>query len=412
MKLRNLILLGVLPTLALSVILLNQSLLVGKGKPPKDPPPPPPVPAIFYEIQLLGTFGGNTSAAYDINKSGEVVGFADTSDLEPHAFVYSDRFGGTFRMVDLNKEIDPASGWILEYAQGINNLGEIVGEGLLNGKTRAFRFSPPWTAADGTVFAATIVALPVPADSLASSAMEINEHGDISGMIEDAGEIRNIVRWDASGQTVVLGTPFQSGPIAINDSREVAATLGSWPKELRAFRFDPTSAEANVDIGLLGIATEECYDVSIARDLNNAGTVVGQSTTDAKVSGRKKRQTVTCGPAHAFRYTDANGVEDLGTLGGEASYAWGINNSGDIVGISDIDPDNPFLEDVFLYTETDLDGDGQMEGMISVNQGIINMPADLTDLNSPLSPEQINNSLEICGQTAFGEAFILRPVQS
>lgn len=63
--------------------------------------------------------------------------------------------------------------------------------------------------------------------------------------------------------------------------------------------------------------------VTFARAINDAGQVVGWSSTAA-------------GKTHAF-LTGTNGVgmADLGTLGGENSYAYGINNAGQVVGTSD-----------------------------------------------------------------------------
>jgi probable HAF family extracellular repeat protein len=46
------------------------------------------------------------------------------------------------RVYDLNERLPARSGWTLEAATGINDRGEIVGEGRKEGKKRAFRISP------------------------------------------------------------------------------------------------------------------------------------------------------------------------------------------------------------------------------------------------------------------------------
>jgi probable HAF family extracellular repeat protein len=89
-------------------------------------------------MQNLGTFGGNYSIAYAINNLGQVVGGANTSsDGYDDAFLYS---GGV--MQDLNNLISPNSGWVLEDATGINDSGQICGDGEYQGKQDAFLLTP------------------------------------------------------------------------------------------------------------------------------------------------------------------------------------------------------------------------------------------------------------------------------
>lgn len=81
----------------------------------------------------LGTLGGSSSHAYDINDSGQVVG-----DSDGYAFLYD---GGN--MIDLNTLLPTGSGWELSVAYGINDSGQIVGQGSnINGDTRAFLMTP------------------------------------------------------------------------------------------------------------------------------------------------------------------------------------------------------------------------------------------------------------------------------
>src|SRR5207249_10378820 len=81
----------------------------------------------------LGTLGGASSRANAINKSGQVVGDADTATGASHAFLYD-----CGSMVDLNDLVEAGSGWVLESATGINDAGQIVGRGSINGVERAF----------------------------------------------------------------------------------------------------------------------------------------------------------------------------------------------------------------------------------------------------------------------------------
>ncbi|TWU28367.1 SUMF1/EgtB/PvdO family nonheme iron enzyme [Bythopirellula polymerisocia] len=70
---------------------------------------------------VLGTLGGRTSDALDVNKLGQIVGWSDTKRQGQQAFIYSD---GT--MSNLNTLVD-AGNATLGHANGINDDGDIVG---------------------------------------------------------------------------------------------------------------------------------------------------------------------------------------------------------------------------------------------------------------------------------------------
>jgi probable HAF family extracellular repeat protein len=95
----------------------------------------------FTTVNLGVPPNGTTSRALAINDSGVIVGTTWISGQGPRAWV---RHGST--MSNLNELVPPGSGWILQYARGINAQGQIVGEGRLNMGgtyfTRAFLLTP------------------------------------------------------------------------------------------------------------------------------------------------------------------------------------------------------------------------------------------------------------------------------
>jgi len=85
----------------------------------------------------LGTLG-ESSYAYGVNDSGEIVGYSYLDNGNQNAFLYDDG-----SMLNLNALLPANSGWVLEEAFGINNAGQITGMGLYDGQETAFLMTDP-----------------------------------------------------------------------------------------------------------------------------------------------------------------------------------------------------------------------------------------------------------------------------
>lgn len=147
-------------------------------------------------MQDLGTLaGGSWSTGRGINDSGQITGWSGTSDGHYHAFIYSNGTmsdlgtlpGGTFSsgaainnlnqvtgqadagsgpggaflfnngaMQDLNHLSPPNSGWFLVSGDGVNDAGQIVGNGINPyGQHHAFLLSPVETKSSTATTLAT-----------------------------------------------------------------------------------------------------------------------------------------------------------------------------------------------------------------------------------------------------------------
>jgi probable HAF family extracellular repeat protein len=198
-------------------------------------------------------------------------------------------------------------------ANGINNLGQIVGEGDANGYLRAFLKEP----GPGQ-----------PMQDLGdlgggvSRALGINNAGVVVGRSDYASGFDTGVRafLKNPGEDMQnLGTlgGWWSDAVAINNAGQVAGS-SLLPKDSfgnaysRAYLKNP--GEDMQDLGTLNEPSS-----SFAFGLNNAGQVVGYFYDASH-------------PYRAFLKNPGQAMQDLGALGGVSSWAHGINDAGQVVG--------------------------------------------------------------------------------
>src|SRR5687768_9202137 len=77
-----------------------------------------------YSIVDLGTVGGASSFAYDVNNSNQVVGYAQTAAGAERAFRFADANGNGKADAGEMQNLGVLAGHAASYAYGINDAGQ------------------------------------------------------------------------------------------------------------------------------------------------------------------------------------------------------------------------------------------------------------------------------------------------
>lgn len=161
----------------------------------------------------LGTLGGDSSEARAITGDGRIVGYSTTTSGVTHAFIWR---GG--EMTDLNDLVPSNSGWELNTAFDINEVGEIVGYGTVGGTQRGYLLTYPRRI------------ISVHRVTHAASAVVTNGGGEVITQVWDEVEgiaVRWSPSWEATG-TGVLFTLDKRSPTNVHDWMPAPPT-SQWP---------------------------------------------------------------------------------------------------------------------------------------------------------------------------------------
>ncbi len=218
----------------------------------------------------LGTLGGTFSSASGINNHGQIVGYAMLADgATTHGVVWEN--GAIY---DLNSLVPANSGWqfngLTTFA--INDNGQIVGQGSINGHSHAFRLSDN----DG-IFGnggAVITDLGTIGGSR-SGAYSINNSGQVAGWSYARDGTRHAVRYSGSTLSDLKSLYQNSFANSINDGGQVVGgsdyrgwTLAS---QWHAFMWqNGKMTDLNQQL-----PSGSTWTLEIAYDINKSGRIVG-----------------------------------------------------------------------------------------------------------------------------------------
>lgn len=227
-----------------------------------------------YAAQRISSLGGSLTIASGVNSTGQVVGTSYLpGDLVSRAFITGPNGLGVTALGTLGGESS--------YGAAINNRGQVAGYALVAPfEIRAFTTGPNGTP---------MTNLGVFGQGNVSRAAAINSYGQVAGwsLAQFAGDRRAFITDLASGDLVDIGS------------------IGESPSALRGNVF--------------------------ATGINSAGQVVGYGSVALPRTG----PGMTRYSVHAFITNPGGvGIRDLGPADGPHSWAYGINDFGQVVGRS------------------------------------------------------------------------------
>ena len=235
----------------------------------------------------LGTLGGAQSIAYDINNKGQIVGMSTTDSGQVHAVMWE--HGATF---DLGASFPGR----YSEAHAINDAGQIVGAVSNGWESRAVMWEPDGTVRDLGSFGGRW-----------NEAWDINNDAEVTGRSWTATEAERSFLWANGTMTDISGSEVWSMAFGLNDDGHVVGT---------------STAGAYLWDGTMHPLGSDSHATRIAWDINNRGQIVGAGEIS---------------PRRDSAYVWQNGTTRyLASLGGALNTARAINERGQIVGDANV----------------------------------------------------------------------------
>jgi probable HAF family extracellular repeat protein len=299
-------------------------------------------------ITCVSCFDGQFFASGIVNQQGTAVGFADTSTPDPfpafcffdclvnHAFQW--RNGTLTDLGALTADSSSATSWI-------SPNGLIVGVSE-NGETDPLSAGFPQRHAvlwrQGK-----ITDLGTLEGGYESYASAVNSRGQVVG---------------AALNTNLEGNSMQPGTFWLSTA------AGANQFQTRAFLWDAQNGMQ--DLGTLGGTDAQAVFV------NELGQVAGFSYTSSHPSAFCFNKYGFALRTGSFIWDKDNGMTDLGTLGGDCTLAFGLNNLGQVTGVSSLTDDLNANYHAFLWHRGKLEDLGTLGGNTSA-PGFISDTGDI-----------------------------------